>query len=224
MALEGAGSTPWRTPSKHLDSLTFSKEYSYDYRDDESSFLPAPATQPSRQPHSSPASVLGSGGLKWKAWRKLVQLWRGATDQAGHDQETLSQTEAHRLDTVSSYDTDGGLADEVDEIVVDRLWRPLDEKEGVRASAYDADPASVASDRRRAEDDERQMRARDSWPRWPWWLFRWKIFPRLQNFYQPLFDPVTEAAFREEQWKTGRPLAGISAIFYITNWVSAGGV
>jgi hypothetical protein len=111
------------------------------------------------------------------------------------------------------YDTD-----EVDEVIVDRLW-----SEDVESEA-DSDAAETASSRHdpsEADSDAPDVRPQGFWALPPFAFARIRIWPVIRDFYMPRFEEEEERLYQKECWGQAKRPSLWASVFFIATCVLA---
>jgi osomolarity two-component system sensor histidine kinase SLN1 len=112
--------------------------------------------------------------------------------------------------------------DEVDEVVVDRLW--FDEQNNPSTETESLAPIEKYGDNPTGgtnTDRESLAVVEGFWAKsTPLIILRWRIWPALLGFFRLRFiDDKSEAHYSKEAWFFRKTLALFCSLFFIGNWV-----
>ncbi|KAK7056448.1 hypothetical protein VNI00_003003 [Paramarasmius palmivorus] len=115
------------------------------------------------------------------------------------------------------------LPDEIDEIVVDRLWSQPTSRQSSENGDVDDDDSSTCSSIHTTNDgssfNSQGARILES-PYNPYNFVRWTFWPKLYHFFSPRFeDRDMEADYRREDWQQSKRLALVASVFFLVNWI-----
>ncbi|KAF9269218.1 hypothetical protein L218DRAFT_953768 [Marasmius fiardii PR-910] len=180
--------------------------------------LPPPITQTkSRRSHKKEDVEEQSSGsaIWWRIARRLSKFRRDFKVASSSSRSTKLRARANfeasreSLDNIRHGSHCNG--DEIDEVVVDRLWS---QPTSVRSSAASV-TASFRSTEAPGDDRESHLSLYN-----PASVVRWRIWHYIFHFFSPKFDDKrVEADFRREDWAQSKRLALVSSFFFIVNWV-----
>ncbi|TDL23697.1 hypothetical protein BD410DRAFT_720943 [Rickenella mellea] len=204
------------------------------------SILPAPVVATSSSSSSrkrrQKKSTRIEGGLKihWAKFKKRITSPSESPSESGLDM-ALEGTDfgsqprraENPLDTErKGEELDLELEQDVDEVVVDRVWQSPDyEKTSVTHSEAGANAEKSGSHQPGTTLDHESLLCKsdhEGLRRYcsPVSLIRGRVWPAAIDFFSSRFyDEQAEAHYAKEIWFTSKPLAMWSSLFFVLNWV-----
>ncbi|KAJ6518948.1 histidine kinase [Mycena sanguinolenta] len=178
--------------------------------------LPAPVTQALSSPRN--ASCFRAVADKWTGFKAYMKRTLAApyvpSSSAFVENEVADVSPTAKKDELRFNDTD-----EVDEVVVDRLW-----SDDNFETDSDSDAAETASSRHGDQSDTQvdplDVPLEGVWAYPPLAFCRTQIWPRIQKFYMPRFeDADEERLFQKEVWGQGKRPSLWASVFFVANCI-----
>jgi len=182
--------------------------------------LPIPVTTkhgPSAAPPRGRVPLWFTRSLRvhWIKFKKKLGTGTAPSTSSVHDESTTGSI--HGKESVP-----GQPEDEVDEVVIDREWT-----EDARKTTTKSESAHPFNDSRQPggtnTDHESFTVVEGFWAHSTILIIlRWRLWPAILGFFRPRFmDIKSEAQYRKESWFYRKRLALFSALFFISNWITA---
>ncbi|KII85995.1 hypothetical protein PLICRDRAFT_667467 [Plicaturopsis crispa FD-325 SS-3] len=171
--------------------------------------VPRTSTHSSRK-HQKKARI-GPTALKvrWARIRRRIGT-EPPTSTASVPGESVGSSSYNYVDTAKT--------DEVDEVVVDRVW--MDDIKSSEHSDHANDKESHPATGTNADVDELHADLLRSTLWLPFIIIRYRLWPWIWEFFNCRFiDPTSELHYRKENWFNKKTLALCSACWLIINWM-----
>jgi len=184
------------------------------------STLPVPVVQPTTpcrgKQKNARIPTLTAYGLRehWENFKRHIgTVTAPSTSSVIEDSSAVASSVSHTHPAQEE-------TEEVDEVVVDRIWS--EEVKTSVPSEHGASPdKSGGSHHNAASIDRDSLSVHEGfWSYFPILvILRWRLWPAVQDFFSlRFFDEKSESHFRQETWFVKKPLALWSSLFFILNW------
>jgi osomolarity two-component system, sensor histidine kinase SLN1 len=169
-------------------------------------------------------SVRVRGGLRtqWIALKKRLGTGTAPSTSSVLEDVTGDSLSRHPRTTVAS-----GLEEQVDEVIVDRVWTEEFKHSSSAQSDSGISPEKLVEGQgplRGSTPDQDSFAVHNGcWATFvPLVILRWRVWPAILRFFRYSFvDEKSEAHYRQESWFFRKKLALWSALFLVVNWVLA---